>query len=67
MTQDRAFRRHLLAVLVGAAVMVLAQIVGRPPEGRFEVFLACFTAAMALIAVSLTDHEWRRAQRRVDT
>ncbi|MEX5303209.1 hypothetical protein [Kocuria sabuli] len=63
MDPDRQPRGYLTAMLAGAGIMELAQVVGRPPEGRFEVSFAWFTAAAASVAVSLTLHEWRQPHR----
>lgn len=55
--------RSLLAMLAGGGIMVLAQVAGWSPEGRFEVLFAGFTAAAAVIAVSLTLYDWRQGRR----
>ncbi|MFI7744915.1 hypothetical protein [Kocuria rhizosphaericola] len=64
MTPDRSLRGHLIAMLVGAALLVLAQLGSWPPETGFERALAGLTVAAVLIAVSLTVYEWRQGRRR---
>ncbi|TDL38575.1 hypothetical protein [Kocuria rosea] len=64
MTPDRSLRGHLIAMLVGAAFLVLAQLGTWPPETGFERALTGLTIAAVLIAVSLTAYELRQGRRR---
>ncbi|MEX5298447.1 hypothetical protein RCG67_06670 [Kocuria sp. CPCC 205292] len=60
MTPDRSLHGHLIAMLVGAALLVLAQLGTWPPLTAFERALSGLTMAAVLIAVSLTVHERRQ-------
>ncbi|GAA1749917.1 hypothetical protein [Kocuria aegyptia] len=64
MGQDRQLRGHLIAMLVGAALLVLAQLGSWPPETHFERALTGLAVAAVLIAVGLTLYEWRQDRRR---
>lgn len=63
MTPDRSLRGHLVAMLVGAAFLVLGQLGTWPPESGSERALTGLTAAAALVAVPLTVYEWRQGRR----
>lgn len=63
MGQDRQMRGYLIAMLVGAAFLVLAQFGSWPPETGFERALTGLTVAAVLIAVGLTIYEWRQGRR----
>ncbi|MEX5258025.1 hypothetical protein [Kocuria arenosa] len=54
MNRDRQLRGFLIAMLVGAGLMVLGQLVAWPPETNLERILTGLTVAVALLAVSLT-------------
>ncbi|MEX5270396.1 hypothetical protein [Kocuria sabuli] len=58
MGQDRQLRGYLIAMLVGAAFLVLGQFGSWPPETGFERALTGLTVAAVLIAVGLTIYEW---------
>lgn len=62
MTPDRSLRGHLIAMLIGAALLVLGQFGSWPPETGLERALTGLTVAAALIAVSLTVYEWRQGR-----
>lgn len=64
MTPDRSLRGHLIAILIGAAFLVLAQLGTWPPETGFERALTGLTIAAVLIAVSLSFYEWLQGRRR---
>ncbi len=63
MAQDKQLRGHLIAMLVGAAFLVLGKFGSWPPETGFERALAGLTVAAVLIAVGLTLYEWRQGRR----
>ena len=63
MSQDKQLRGHLIAMLVGAAFLVLGQLGSWPPETGFERALTGLTVAVVLIAVSLTIYEWRQGRK----
>ena len=63
MSQDKQLRGHLIAMLVGAAFLVLGQLGSWPPETGFERALTGLTVAMVLIAVSLSVYEWRQGRK----
>jgi hypothetical protein len=56
-------RGHLIAMLVGAAFLVLAHPGTWPLETGFERALTGLTLAAVLVAVSLTGYEWRQGRR----
>ena len=58
MTPERSLRGHLIAMLVGAALLVLGQLGSWPPETGFERAPTGFTVAAVLIAGSMTVYEW---------
>lgn len=64
MTQGRQLRWFLIAMLVGAGLMVLGQLVAWPPEAALERILTGLTVAVVLLAVSLTVYVWRHDRRR---
>jgi hypothetical protein len=66
MTPDRSLRGHLIAMIVGAALLVLGQLGAWPPEVGFERALTGLTVAAVLIAVSLTVYEWRQGRPNPD-
>jgi hypothetical protein len=63
MGQDKQLRGHLIAMLVGAAFVVLGQFGSWPPGTGFERALTGLTVAVVLTAVSLTVHEWRQGSK----
>lgn len=63
MSQDKPLRGHLIAMLVGAAFLALAQLGTWPPENGFERALTGLTVAAVLIAVSLSVYEWRQGSK----
>ena len=63
MSQDKQLRRHLIAMLVGAAFLVLGQLGSWPPQTGFERALTGLTVAVVLIAVSLSVYEWRQGRK----
>ncbi|MEX5256679.1 hypothetical protein [Kocuria arenosa] len=63
MGQDKQLRGHLIAMLVGAAFLVLGQLGSWPPETGLERALTGLTVAAVLIAVSLTVYEWWQDRR----
>lgn len=63
MKQDQQLRGHLIAMLVGASFLMLAQLGTWPPETGFERALTGPTVAAGHIAVSLTVYEWRQGRR----
>lgn len=63
MTPDRSLRGDRIAMLVGAAFLVLAPLGAWPPETGFERALTGLTEAAVLMAVSLTVYEWRQGPR----
>jgi hypothetical protein len=64
MGQDQQLRGHLIAMLVGAVLLVLAQFGAWPPDAGLERAVTGFTVAAAVIAVSLTVYEWRQGRPR---
>ncbi|KUG52942.1 hypothetical protein AVL61_12010 [Kocuria rosea subsp. polaris] len=64
MTPDRSLHGHLIAMLVGAALLVLAQVGTWPPLTAFERALTGLTVTAVLIAVSRPVHEWRQSRHR---
>lgn len=64
MKQDRQLRGFLIAMLVGAGLMVLGQLVAWPPKTDLERGLTGLTVAAALLAALLTVHQWRQDRRR---
>lgn len=64
MKQDRQLRGHLIAMLIGAALLALGQVGTWPPETGLERALTGLTVAAVLIAVALTVYEWRPSRRR---
>ena len=63
MSQDKQLRGHLIAMLVGAAFLVLGQLGSWPPQTGFERALTGLTVAVVLIAVSLSVYEWRQGRK----
>lgn len=63
MSQDKQLRGYLIAMLVGAAFLVLGQLGSWPPETGLERALTGLTVAVVLIAVSLTIYEWRQGRK----
>jgi hypothetical protein len=63
MSQDKQLRGHLIAMLVGAALLVLGQLGSWPPETGFERAMTGLTVAVVLIAVSLSVYEWRQGRK----
>ena len=63
MSQDKQLRGHLIAMLVGAAFLALAQLGTWPPETGLERALTGLTVAVVLIAVSLSVYEWRQGRK----
>ena len=64
MNPDRQLRGFLIAMLVGAGLMVLGQLVAWPPESGLERILTGLTVAVTLLAVSLTVYAWQHGRRR---
>ena len=64
MNRNRQLRGFLIAMLVGAGLMVLGQLVAWPPESGLERILTGLTVAVALLAVSLTVYVWRQGRLR---
>lgn len=64
MKQNRLLRGFLITMLVGAALMVLGQLVAWPPETGLERIMTGLTVALALLAVSLTVYVWRQGRVR---
>ena len=63
MSHDKQLRGYLIAMLVGAAFLVLGQLGSWPPETGLERALTGLTVAVVLIAVSLTIYEWRQGRK----
>lgn len=63
MGQDRQLRGYVIAMLVGAAFLVLGQFGAWPPETGLERALTGLTVAVVLIAVGLTIYEWRQGRK----
>lgn len=57
MGQDRQLRGPLIAMLLGAGLLVLGQLCSWPPGTGLERALTGLTGAAVLIAVGLTVYE----------